>query len=849
MALPPPPALRDPFRLRALRRTGLLDTPPEAAFDRFTRLAVQLLRAPIAAISLVERDRQFIKSGIGLPEPLAAERQAALRHSYCQHVVGSGSALVVEDARTHPLVRDDEGVAETGVAAYLGFPLTTAEGHVLGSLCVADVVPRAWTQEQLRAMEDLASAVIAEIRLRQLDRERGEAREEPDSGDAPFRALVERSADLLLILSVHGQIRYHSPSVQRAMGWESACLMGMSTFEFIHPDDRERARDAFAPLARTHGASAELEFRFRCVDGGWRVLSSHATNLLDHPDVRGILVNARDVTARREAEAELVAGEVRLQRQNRALVELAREQSRPGGNWEECVRRITEATARTLHVDRVGVWLFDPERTRLECVDRYDAGADRHCIGDEVGVAEVPHFCHALRDARTLAADDAATDLAVRRFREAQPARPAPTSTLHAVVRLGGEVVGVVCHDHLGPSRHWTLDEQSFAGSIADMVAVALKWSERRVVQELNRRLASIVEASHDAIFSLSPRGSILSWNPGAERIYGYRVRDIVGGPLTRLLAAGANSEEMYLLGRVAGGEQVEHLDTIHVHRSGRAINVSLTLSAIRNAQGRITSVAAVARDVTERKRAEAALIDAKEAAEAASRTKSDFLSSMSHELRTPLNSVIGFANVLRRNRNGSLQPQEVQYLDRILANGTHLLGLINDLLDLSKIEAGKVELEITTVDLGALILDTLAALQGSIRPGVEVITELPATVAAVESDAGKWKQVLINLVGNALKFTERGSVTVALHTDPHTARPLRVDVRDTGIGIPADQLGSIFQAFQQGEGGTARRFGGTGLGLTITTSLCQLMGYRVTVWSEVGAGTTFSVLLGEPAA
>jgi signal transduction histidine kinase len=216
----------------------------------------------------------------------------------------------------------------------------------------------------------------------------------------------------------------------------------------------------------------------------------------------------------------------------------------------------------------------------------------------------------------------------------------------------------------------------------------------------------------------------------------------------------------------------------------------------------------------------------------------------MSHELRTPLNSVIGFANVLRRNRAGNLDEREIDYLDRILANGRHLLALIEDLLDLSRIEAGRTELERESVALDALLASTLEDLRGSVPAGVEMVARLPPSIEPVEADPRRMKQILINLVGNALKFTSVGRVTVSLNADPETGRARCIEVEDTGIGIPADRLETIFEAFEQGESGTARRYGGTGLGLAISASLARALGYRIEVESRVGSGSTFRLVL-----
>ena len=254
-------------------------------------------------------------------------------------------------------------------------------------------------------------------------------------------------------------------------------------------------------------------------------------------------------------------------------------------------------------------------------------------------------------------------------------------------------------------------------------------------------------------------------------------------------------------------------------------------------------------REIARRRDAERKAIDARDAAERMSQAKSEFLTRMSHELRTPLNSVIGFSNVLLRRAKTRLVTQEVAYLERIRANGTHLLSLIDDLLDLSKIEAGKERLELGVVLLDELIAETVAQLEGRlVGKDIALRTELPPDIAPLVTDARKLKQVLINLIGNAVKFTELGSVTVRVIVDSEQNEALRIQVADTGIGIPADRQVAIFDAFEQADSGDARRYGGTGLGLSIALSFSRLMGYHLSVTSAEGQGSTFTLDL-RPAA
>ena len=236
----------------------------------------------------------------------------------------------------------------------------------------------------------------------------------------------------------------------------------------------------------------------------------------------------------------------------------------------------------------------------------------------------------------------------------------------------------------------------------------------------------------------------------------------------------------------------------------------------------------------------------AKIRAEEANQTKSAFLANVSHELRTPLNSVIGFTNIMLKNKAKNLKEQDLTYLERILENGKHLLELIEDVLDLSRIEAGRMDIRRSSVSLEILIHETIAQIEGKlIGKEMTIVAEFPNPMKPIDTDPGKFKQILINLLGNAIKFTEHGSIRVRVAVDQPTRRPVRVDVVDTGIGISRDQQKAIFEPFTQGDDKKTRKYGGTGLGLAISRTLCDLLGYTMEVQSEVGIGSTFSILLG----
>jgi PAS domain S-box-containing protein len=239
-------------------------------------------------------------------------------------------------------------------------------------------------------------------------------------------------------------------------------------------------------------------------------------------------------------------------------------------------------------------------------------------------------------------------------------------------------------------------------------------------------------------------------------------------------------------------------------------------------------------------------ILRARDQAQAASHAKSDFLSRMSHELRTPLNSVIGFANVMRKNKSARLSEEDLTFLDRIKANGQHLLTLVNNVLDIAKVESGRLTVTTGLVAVGQLLHDVAAQLEGQPRAaGVQLRVDTPEDVTPIQSDGVLLRQVVINLAGNALRFTHEGSVVLGADIDVETGVPLRIHVRDTGIGIARDRQQAIFEPFEQADVETHRSYGGTGLGLSISKAICDALGYLLTVDSEVGKGSTFTVHLG----
>jgi signal transduction histidine kinase len=375
--------------------------------------------------------------------------------------------------------------------------------------------------------------------------------------------------------------------------------------------------------------------------------------------------------------------------------------------------------------------------------------------------------------------------------------------------------------------------------------------------QESDELVRAILNATSHLIVYTGTDGLVQALNPAAAEALGCSEAEAVGLPVVRLFDQGSirqRAGEIAVLhdaavpadfgAIVAGVSETGSDDREWVFRrwDGRRFPVQASTTALYAADGSVRGYAVVASDVSARHEAEAAAQRARDAAKRANTVKSEFLANMSHELRTPLNSVIGFANILLKNKHGRLAEQDLAYLDRIGANGRHLLSLINGILDLSKIEAGRVEVEWSEVNVTTLVRETLAELESqALAKGLTLVAELPSGPALLRADTNRVKQMLINLVANAIKFTDRGEVRVRVCADAD-GRVGRIEVLDTGCGIPADRIDAIFDAFRQADSSKSRRYEGTGLGLTITRSLAQMMGLDVTVSSKPGSGSTFGI-------
>ncbi len=359
---------------------------------------------------------------------------------------------------------------------------------------------------------------------------------------------------------------------------------------------------------------------------------------------------------------------------------------------------------------------------------------------------------------------------------------------------------------------------------------------------ESEKRFRLMVEGLRDyAFFMLDTEGTVMSWNLGAERIHGYTAEEIIGKHFSILcpeedLRSGRPEEELQIAAEQGRFEQ----SGWRLRRDGGRFWAHVLLTAVHDESGDLCAFSQITRDITERKRTQEVVEEQRRRAEDANQAKSRFLASMSHEIRTPMNAILGMTELLW---DTELDEDQRHYVEIFRRAGATLMELINDILDLSKIESGRLVLEKTEFDVETVVADVVELLAPKAHEkGVGLRSWLaPAVTKRVVGDAARLRQVLVNLVGNAIKFTSSGEVVISVEQPEQNAPgELTFAVSDTGIGIPTDKLATIFEAFEQVDSSTARKYGGTGLGLPISQRLVECMGGVLRVDSEPGRGSTF---------
>jgi PAS domain S-box-containing protein len=913
-------------RIKALLKYNILDTCPEEEFDNITKLVAYICETPIALISLVDENRQWIKSSFGF-EPRDIPRQV----SFCQHTITGHEIYEISDTTESNIFKENPFVANAPkIRFYAGHPLTTPEGYNIGALCVVDKIPKKLSEDQKLALSTLAKHVMSILELRNknqtllekvedlskdalekitlelesyklaLDETSGviisdkegqiifvndetcqmskytraellgqqstifDSNYHPQSffddlwktiisGDiwkneiknvakdgtfywtdttiVPFldesnqpkkfvsikRDITKQkqeenridqffnlSPDYFCVANTKGYFEKISPVFSLELGYTKEELLSRPFFEFIHPDDVEKTKQQIENLGL--GASTiNFKIRFRCSNGSYRLLSWNAT-----PDQEtGVLyATARDITDSN-----------RIHDENRKLSLVAKGTSN--------IVVITDKERKIEWVNKA-----------FEDLTGY---TQQEVIGKNPG--SLLQFKNTEKET-------------IRAIRKAMNNQETFVGEIQNISKTG--------------RKYWI--ELSISpvfndeGELLNFIAIESDVTEKKKkdasISNLIETQNSIFNGVGHAVMFTNPSGVIQRINQAGLGLLGFTEDEIIGKKsqvdfhdfgeiVTRSMEL---SQE---LGRpiVPGFEtliaktNIQHSmdanEWIYITKSGRKIPVWVSVTCIKNSEGTLIGYFSAAEDYTVKKQIEQSLIEAKDLAEQAAHAKDSFLANMSHEIRTPLNAIIGFTELLSQN---SLDPVLKDYVDNINTAGANLLLIINDILDISKIESGQLVIESNPMELKSTLKHVYDLLKvKAIEKDLEFNLLLDANMPEfVMGDKGRLNQILMNLAGNSIKFTEHGEVTISvkkLAETNHTVK-LRFSIKDTGIGIPEDKITTIFERFTQAEASTTRRFGGTGLGLNIVKQLVELQNGEINVVSKVGQGSDFYFII-----
>ncbi|HTT68939.1 MAG TPA: GAF domain-containing protein, partial [Gemmatimonadales bacterium] len=498
------------------------------------------------------------------------------------------------------------------------------------------------------------------------------------------------------------------------------------------------------------------------------------------------------------------------------------------------LQAVLERAVALLGVSHGELAIYDAARRELEIVASHKVGR-RDTTGTRMKLGEgaMGHVAESLEPLNI-------EDYRVWSGQSPQYAQVAFHAVLVVPLLVGGRLVGAIAIMDREPARKFGPAELRLLQLFASQAAIAIDNARLfTAAQHQKQYFEDLVQNNPVAIVTLDLAHNVVSCNPAFEQLYGYTAAEVAGRNLDDLITTEATRTEAIGYTEQALERRPVKVISQRRRKDGRLVDVEV-LGVPVVVDGKRVGLMALYHDITE-------LLAARRQAEAASSAKSQFLASMSHELRTPLNAIIGYSEMLQEEVAELGQTALTPDLEKIHTAGRHLLALINDILDLSKIEAGKTELYLETFDVRQMLQDVATTVQPLVEKNANrLVVEGAGELGTMRSDLTKMRQVLLNLLSNACKFTKGGTITLAAAREGENGAGDRCVFRvaDSGIGMTAAQLAKLFQAFAQAEASTARNYGGTGLGLAISRRFCQLMGGDITVASEPGRGSTFTVSL-----
>jgi PAS domain S-box-containing protein len=881
-------------RVKALDSYNVLDTLPEKEYDAITRLASYICQVPVALITLISADRQWVKSSVGIDSEMG---NMPRDEAFCNQTILDDDILEVSDSLESETFKDFNIVKEAPhLRFYAGAPLIDPDGHRLGSLCVVDTVPRKLTTEQRDALRTLANEVMSHLVLRKQKREL----EASLAVHKDFFTLFNSSPEVHFIADKDSNIELINDAVLSVLGYTPQQAIGKSLWQFVVGKNREQ----FVPLIEKALASQrpfELETETVTADNevkwiGWCAVNKEGKWYASGRDItyqkqlsaqteqlslvaskvrNGVVIsNANDeviwinegferitgynfadvenktlrstLNGEPTAESKKILDEAIPKKQSYEIeLSIKRKDGEPKwisiinsvvydakGNIDKFIRVIIDITARKNAEKDLEILSFAAEKTPSGSLIRDNEGkviwmneSSERILGYSLSEMKGKAF------GTMLLGDDSDMNVFNSAVNAAKENRTYEIEL--KVYKKDGTPIWVFISNSPFSNENGVVERQ--IGVIVDI-------TERKKADEQLKMLSLVASNTMSGVVINDSNGNVEWINNAFEKITGYNINDVKGRHLGDALKGELTDVAIIERARdLSKNKQSFEVDLLAYRKDGQMLWISVINSVIVDSEGEVDKYIEVIIDITSKKKVELELISAKEQALQLNRAKDMFISVMSHEIRTPLNAVIGMSHLLLDEDPLESQKENLSVLKFSAEN---LMRLINDVLDFTKIETGNVQLEKINVNLRELVESVTSSMQYRanekniyIRKNIDA--DVPAMVIA---DSSRLVQILLNLVSNSVKFTEKGGVTIDLKVLEQNADTVRIRfaVTDTGIGIAQDKQSTIFESFKQAELDTTRKYGGTGLGLAISKRLVELHDSRINVDSVLGQGSTF---------